>query len=83
MNLPKYARLEPRYEGELEGVFYSDDLRSSISVVLQRLEGGDLNLYFTRSGLAESRFTPQEMGKVLEVAQALFSQRTTQVPKRP
>lgn len=45
-------------------------------------EGGDLNLYFTRGGILENRFSAAELAKVLEVSQALFAQRTSKVPKR-
>jgi hypothetical protein len=81
LNLPTYAFPDrsPRADGkhDLLASFRGDD-NDTITVAIERGERGEDGTYprylaLSRSGLTEARFSKEELGRVLEVAAALFA----------
>lgn len=75
--LPKYASPEssPRAGGarDLLATFYSEE-RDSITVSIERGEEDQFYLVLSRSGLVDNTFSKRDLGRVIDVAKALYDQ---------
>ncbi len=72
--LPKYAwpyRHPAAQRGDVGATFYEDEGGGTISVYIQVGDGETFYFNTDRGGMSESRFSRQELARVLEVAAAL------------